>query len=124
MKQRFFKCNLCGNIVASVYDSGVPIVCCGQEMQEIIPGSVDASLEKHVPVYAVSNGKVHVRIGAEAHPMTPEHYIEWISIQTDKGNQRKTLKPGDTPDACFMLCEDENIEAVYAYCNLHGLWVK
>ncbi|HPE94528.1 MAG TPA: desulfoferrodoxin family protein [Bacillota bacterium] len=122
MEQRFFICKHCGNIIAFVKSSGVPVVCCGEKMQELIAGSVDASLEKHVPVYRVEGGKVLVTVGSVAHPMAPEHYIEWVSLQTKFGNQRKALKPGDKPEVCFSVCEDDEVEAVYAYCNLHGLW--
>ena len=124
MKQRFFKCNHCGNMIAMVKDKGVPVMCCGEKMQELIPGTVDASLEKHVPVYEVKGNIVTVTVGAVEHPMLDEHYIEWISIQTNKGNQRKALSPSDKPTACFALCDGEEVEAVYEHCNLHGLWKK
>lgn len=122
MEQKFLECKKCGNIVAVVKASGVSVVCCGEKMQEIIPGVVDASKEKHVPTYEVKNNRVYVSVGSITHPMSAEHYIEWISIQTNKGNQRKTLNPNDEPKAVFAVCEDEKVEAVYAYCNLHGLW--
>lgn len=122
MEQRFFICEHCGNIIAMVRDSGVPVVCCGEKMKEIIPGTTDAAVEKHVPVYTVEGNTVHVTVGAVEHPMQPEHYIEWISLQTRQGNQRKALKPGDAPRACFAICEGDEVEAVYAYCNLHSLW--
>ncbi len=110
MAQRFFICEHCGNIIAMVKDSGVPVVCCGQKMTELIPGTVDAALEKHVPVYEVEGNKVTVTVGAVEHPMIPEHYIEWIFIQTKLGNQRKVLKPADAPKACFALCEGDEVE--------------
>ena len=122
MEQRFFICTHCGNIIAMVRDKGVPVVCCGEKMKEIIPGTTDAAKEKHVPVYTVEKNKVSVKVGSVEHPMTAEHYIEWISIQTKQGNQRKCLKPGDKPEACFMICDGDEVEAVYAYCNLHSLW--
>jgi len=122
MKQRFFRCAHCGNIIAKVHDSGVAVVCCGEAMTEIIPSTTDASVEKHVPVYTIDGNKVHVSVGSIEHPMTEEHYIEWISLQTTSGNQRKLLKPGMKPEVCFALCEGDEIEAVYAYCNLHSLW--
>jgi superoxide reductase len=122
MNQKFYRCNLCGNIVAFVKDSGVPVVCCGENMTEIIPGTVDASLEKHVPVYSVEGNIVRVSVGAVEHPMLQEHFIEWVSIQTKQGNQRKELCPGEKPEVCFALCDGDEVEAVYAYCNLHGLW--
>ena len=93
MKQRFFICKHCGNLIAMVKDTGVPVVCCGEKMHELIPGTTDASVEKHVPVYAVEGSTVHVKVGEAEHPMLPEHYIEWISIQTKQGNQRKSCIP-------------------------------
>lgn len=122
MNQKFLKCSHCGNIVAVVKETGVPVMCCGEKMNEIIPGEVDASKEKHVPVYNVEGTKVVVKVGEVEHPMQDEHYIEWVSIQTKMGNQRKVLKPNDKPEVCFHICEGDEIEAVYAYCNLHGLW--
>ncbi|MBR7135671.1 MAG: desulfoferrodoxin [Clostridia bacterium] len=122
MEQRFFICQHCGNIVAMVKDKGVPMMCCGQKMTEIIPGTTEASTEKHIPVYTVEGNKVFVTVGAVEHPMTEEHYIEWVSLQTKFGNQRKPLKPGQPPKVCFSLCDGDQVEAVYAYCNLHSLW--
>ena len=122
MEQRFFICEHCGNIVAMVKDTGVPVMCCGQKMTEIIPGTTDAAVEKHVPVYQVEGNVVKVQVGSVDHPMLPEHFIQWVSIQTRQGNQRKALKPGGEPKVCFALCEGDEVEAVYAYCNLHGLW--
>lgn len=124
MEQKFFICEHCGNIIAVVKDAGVPIMCCGQKMKEIVPGTTDAAVEKHLPEYEVKNGKVYVKVGQVEHPMEEEHYIEWISIQTNKGNQRKVLRPEQKPEAVFAILEDETVEAVYAYCNLHGLWKK
>ena len=122
MEQKFYICEHCGKMVALVKESGVSVMCCGQKMTEIIPGTTDAAVEKHVPVYTVENNIVHVKVGEVEHPMTPEHFIEWVSIQTNQGNQRKALKPGDQPEICFALCDGDEVEAVYAYCNLHGLW--
>ena len=119
---KFYICKHCGNIVAMVKESGAPISCCGEKMSEIIPGTTDAAVEKHVPVIEVNGNTVTVTVGEVIHPMTPEHYIEWIAISTNKGNQRKPLKPGEEPKACFALCEGEQVEAAYAYCNLHSLW--
>ena len=119
---RFFRCEHCGNIIEMVNDSGVPVMCCGQKMTELIPGTVDAALEKHVPVYTVEGNKVMVTVGAVEHPMLPEHYIQWIAIETKQGSQRKALSPGEKPAACFTLCEGDELVAVYEYCNLHGLW--
>ena len=122
MSMKFYICKHCGNIVAMVKASGAPISCCGQKMTEIEAGTTDASVEKHVPVVEVKDGKVLVTVGTVAHPMAPEHYIERIDLCTDKGSQRKQLNPGDKPQACFALCEGEKVETAYAYCNLHSLW--
>ena len=122
MDQKFFICEKCGNIMAAVKESGVRVVCCGQKMTEIIPDTVEASREKHIPVYKVEGGKVNVNVGSVNHPMAEEHYIEWVSLQTKFGNQRKALKPGDAPNVCFSICEGDEVVSVYAYCNLHGLW--
>lgn len=122
MEQKCYICEHCGNIIAMVKDSGVPVMCCGQKMKEIIPGTVDAAMEKHVPVYRTEGNLVKVSVGATEHPMLPEHYIEWVSLQTRQGNQRKALHPGDKPEVCFAICEGDEVEAVYAYCNLHSLW--
>ncbi len=122
MDMKFYRCSHCGQIIALVKETGVPVICCGEPVQEIIPGETDASLEKHVPVYTVEGNCVHVCVGSAAHPMIPEHYIEWVAVQTKFGNQRKALSPGEKPEACFALCEGDEVQAVYAFCNLHSLW--
>ncbi|MDD6189527.1 MAG: desulfoferrodoxin family protein [Clostridiales bacterium] len=123
MENRFYICKHCGNIIGMVNSAGVPIVCCGEPMEELVPNSTDASQEKHVPVVTVDGDTVTVDIGSAAHPMLPEHYIEWVYLQTEHGGQRKALKPGQEPKAVFVLKDDKAI-AAYAYCNLHGLWVS
>ena len=122
MELKFFRCEHCGNIIEMVEDKGVPVVCCGQRMTELVAGTSDGAREKHVPVYEVKDNIVHVKVGEVAHPMIPEHYIEWTVLQTKNGVQRKELNPGDKPEACFALCDGDEVEAVYAYCNLPGLW--
>lgn len=122
MELKFYRCEHCGNIIAYVKSSGVPVVCCGEKMKELVPGTTDAAVEKHVPVYTVEGNVVNVKVGSVTHPMLEEHSIEWIALQTNKGNQRKILKPGEAPEANFYLGEGEEVEAVYEYCNLHGLW--
>lgn len=122
MEQKFYICEHCGNIIAKVKDTGVPVICCGQKMKELIPNTTDAAHEKHVPIYKIKDNKVFVEVGSTLHPMLDNHFIEWISIQTNFGNQRKTLSPGAEPKTEFALIDGEKIEAVYAYCNLHGLW--
>lgn len=122
MEQKFYICEHCGKIVAVVKESGVTVMCCGQKMKEIIPGTTEAATEKHIPVFSVENNIVKVKVGEVPHPMLPEHFIEWVSLQTKQGNQRKTLKPGDKPEVCFAICDGDEVESVYAYCNLHSLW--
>lgn len=122
MEMKFYICEICGQIIAKVKKTAVPVICCGQKMQEIVPGTNDASQEKHVPVYEVKDGKVVVTVGEVAHPMEEKHYIEWIAIKTKQGNQRKELKPGQEPKVCFSICENDEVEEVFAYCNLHSLW--
>lgn len=122
MELKFLKCEHCGNIVEMIEDKGVPVVCCGQRMTELVAGTSDGAREKHVPVYEVNGSTVLVKVGEVAHPMIPEHYIEWIVLQTKNGVQRRELKPGEKPEAIFSLCEGDEVVAVYAYCNLHGLW--
>ncbi|MBR2593525.1 MAG: desulfoferrodoxin [Firmicutes bacterium] len=124
MKQRFFKCSHCGNIIAMVEDKGVPVMCCGEKMQEIIPNSTDGARETHIPSVAQDGNLVIVNVGLDEHPMSVEHSIQWISIETEEGNQRKTLAPGRAAWAEFSLVEDDELIAVYAYCNRHGLWKK
>ena len=107
MEQKFYICKHCGNIIAKVKDAGVPVICCGEPMSEIVPGTTDAAVEKHVPAWTVENGIVHVKVGSVEHPMLPEHYIEWVSLHTKQGNQRKELHPGEKPEVCFALCEGD-----------------
>ncbi len=123
MEIRIYRCAKCGQMVATIKKKGCDIMCCGQAMEQLIPNTTDAAGEKHVPVYEVKDGVVSVKVGSVEHPMVDAHYIEWILLKTDKGNQRKTLAPGAAPAAQFALLPGEKVEAVYAYCNLHGLWM-
>ena len=122
MKQKFYICRHCGNIIAMICDHGVPVYCCGEKMKAMDPGSQDASQEKHVPVYEVKDGIVHVAVGSVEHPMTPEHYIQWICLETEHGIQYAHLDPDDKPQAKFALCSGDEVRAVYAFCNQHDLW--
>lgn len=118
----FYICEHCGNLVGMVKNSGVPMMCCGQKMTKLEPGTSDGAVEKHVPAFQVEGNRVCVTVGEVEHPMTDAHYIEWIAIQTKQGAQRKILSPSDAPKAEFLLTEEDSLVAVYAYCNLHGLW--
>lgn len=122
MEMKFYRCAKCGQIIAVVKGTPAPVMCCGEKMQEIVAGTTDASVEKHVPVYEVVGNIVNVTVGAAEHPMLEEHFIEWVSLKTKQGNQRKALKPGEPPKVSFAICEGDEVEAVYAYCNLHSLW--
>ncbi len=124
MEMKFYKCAHCGQMIAIVKETGVPVICCGEPMQEMVAGTTDAAVEKHVPQFEVKDGIVEVSVGEVEHPMLEEHYIEWIAVQTKQGNQRKALKPGEAPKACFALCDGDEVVAVYEHCNLHGLWKK
>lgn len=119
---KFYICPHCGNIVTKAKDAGVPVMCCGQKMEELVAGTTDAAVEKHVPIYTIDNGVVSVMVGEIEHPMIPEHFIEWVAVETDKGLKLTRLTDLDNPEAKFAILPDENIVAVYAYCNLHGLW--
>ena len=122
MKTKFYICEKCGNIIGKIKDSGVSVVCCGQKMTPIIPGTVEASIEKHLPVVKYEGNTVTANIGSVLHPMSEEHSISWIYLETNVGGQRKNLAPTDAPVASFALTDGEKPIAVYAYCNLHGLW--
>lgn len=118
---KFYVCAHCGNLVEMVSDAGVTPICCGEKMKELVPNTVEASGEKHIPAVQVGDGIVEVNVGSVDHPMADVHWIEWIQLVTDKGSYRKQLNPGEAPKASFLL-SDEKPLAVYAYCNLHGLW--
>ena len=119
---KIYRCTHCGNIAVLLHDAGVPLVCCGQKMEALIPGSVDAAQEKHVPAVTRTGSTVEVTVGSVEHPMLAEHWIEWILLETDKGFAVKHLTPDAQPAATFALAEGETAKTVYAYCNLHGLW--
>lgn len=153
MKDIFYRCEICGNIVGLIKSGGGTLVCCDQEMTKLLANTVDASKEKHVPAVSESEGKIKVDVGSALHPMVPEHYIEWIALVTDSNIEIAYLKPGMEPRAqftsyyqdektpftteneqeipncegqpCNFVCRDRTVNNgyVYAYCNLHGLWV-
>jgi len=121
-KAKFYICRTCGNLVGMINASGVPMMCCGKPMEALEPNTVEASGEKHVPAVTVEDGAVHVMIGSVEHPMVDVHYIEWVYLQTENGGQRISLKPGQAPKVTFLLGNEKPV-AVFAYCNLHGLWM-
>lgn len=116
-----YVCEHCGNLVETIHNAGVPLVCCGQKMKKVEAGTVEASHEKHIPVATVEGDLVRVAVGSVEHPMAEEHSILWVYLQTDRGGQRKCLEVGKAPTVTFALADEKPI-AVYAYCNLHGLW--
>lgn len=129
---KFYICSICGNLIEKIVDGDTTPSCCGKTMRELRPESTDGALEKHVPVFQYNKEEtdtskfkqVLVKIGAENHPMDKVHHIEWIEIETNKGTQRKILNVGDSPSTLFILEENEDLLNIYAYCNLHGLYVK
>ncbi len=119
----FMICKKCGNLITFAGDfKSTGLTCCGENMILLNANTTDASQEKHVPVIRTSGNTVTVCVGSAAHPMTPEHFIGIIAIETSQGKQIKPLKAGDEPKAVFALAEGESFKAAYAYCNLHGLW--
>ena len=128
--QKFFKCKHCGNMAGLVQDKGVPLVCCGEKMAELVANTVEASLEKHLPAISGESGAcscgcdcncLSVQVGSVLHPMEDAHHIAFVYVETEKGGQRKALKVGEEPKLDFCIVNDKPI-AVYAYCNLHGIW--
>ena len=120
--KKFFVCKHCGNMIGLLHDAGVPMMCCGEKMVELVPNTTDAAQEKHVPVATVEGNKVVVNVGSVDHPMLDEHWIQWVYLETDKGGHRKVLNPGEKPNVVFALKKKKKPLAVYEYCNLHGLW--
>lgn len=117
---KFYICNHCGNIITKLTDSGVPVMCCGEEMAELVPGSKEAAIEKHKPVIVEEDGKKYAVVGSTIHPMTNEHYIEWIVVDYGDHYRVHHLKPNDEPKV--KLCKHCTPVDIFAYCNLHGLW--
>ena len=116
----FYRCPDCGEIVMLVKKGGCTPMCCGHAMTELKANTTDAAQEKHVPVVVKGEYEIDVKVGSVPHPMTAEHYIEWIAVESKRGMKIKYLTPEDKPDEIF--CNSGDAVAVYAYCNLHGLW--
>ena len=119
--QKFYICETCGNLVGKIDDGRVPMMCCGNPMKELVPNTVEASSEKHLPVYVLNNNLLEVTIGSTMHPMSEEHNISWVYVETEKGGQRKMLRVNEEPKTIFSLVDDKPL-SIFAYCNLHGLW--
>ena len=121
-ERNFFKCSICGKIVGLIEDGGGALACCGKDMEQLLPNSVDAAQEKHVPVAErACDGKLFVEVGSVPHPMTEEHHISWIAVVQGQTTQRVILDKTSQPSASF--CVGDEPLTVYAYCNLHGLWM-
>jgi len=120
-RQKFFLCKRCGNMVGLIDNRGVPMMCCGEKMAELVPNTVEASVEKHLPVITISGDSITVAVGSVPHPMEEAHNIPFVYVETERGGQRKCLKVGEAPIHTFCFSNDTPV-AVYAYCNLHGLW--
>ena len=120
----FYICKHCGNIIGFAKNTGVSVYCCGEEMTKIVPNTMEASVEKHIPQVEVNGNKVRVTVGSTLHPMEEGHHIAWVAMETEQGNQRKPLNVNGEPVIEFAICEGDRVKNVYAYCNLHGLWKK
>lgn len=120
MTTKFYKCETCGNVVVKLVDSKVPVMCCGKKMVELVPNTVDASNEKHVPVVTMLDDKrMKVEVGSVAHPMEAAHHIAFIYVEMENGGIKVDLT--DKPEAIIYIGDQKPV-AVYEYCNLHGLW--
>lgn len=121
--KKIYKCGVCGNIVEHLHNGGGTLSCCGQPMNKLDEVTADTSVEKHVPFIEKTGTGYRVRVGEnQAHPMLEAHYILWIELDTDNGTYRNFLKPGDQPQAEFMITQEETVTGAREYCNLHGLW--
>jgi len=119
--QKFYLCEICGNMVGLIKDEGPPMSCCGDDMTELVPNTVEASTEKHLPAVNVIDDCISVSVGSVPHPMEDGHHITFVFMETARGGQRKRLDIGAAPAVTFLVSDDKPV-AVFAYCNLHGLW--
>lgn len=123
MNTKYYKCDACGQVIAVIKKGIGTITCCNKEMTEIIPKMTDKGLmEKHVPTYERKKDKITVKVGNILHPSNKDHYIEWVSLVTNKGFYFKTLKPKEEPEVTFNVDSDEEVEEISSYCNLHSLY--
>lgn len=120
---QIFRCRRCGNIIVHLRDTGAPVVCCGANMELLVPSFVDNFAEKHVPVLRREGDRLTVKVGRIVHPMVEDHYIQWILLQQENGFQLRWLNPDDAPSCVFKLNEENSPVHVFAFCNVHGLWM-
>ena len=118
------QCKHCGNVITKLTSAQVPVKCCGEEMHVLEAGVTDAAQEKHVPAVTVEGSLVKVDVGSVTHPMTAEHFIQWVVVETERDALIHWFHPEEAPEVVFALAEGQTAKAVYAYCNLHGLWKK
>lgn len=121
MAREFYRCNVCENLVGLIHKGGGQLICCGEPMEILKANTTEAAQEKHVPVFELKGDKLHVKIGDVPHPMTPEHWIQWIMVTQDGHTQRTELTPDDAPEATFII-DGKKPFVVCEYCNLHRLW--
>lgn len=122
---KHFVCRNCGNLVATIQFSGLPLGCCNERMTELVPNVSDASREKHTPTVSREGRKVTVKVGTadNSHPQTGEHAIAWVCLVTTRGSHRGELRPEGKAEIDFYLADGERVIRAFAYCNKHGLWV-
>lgn len=119
---KLLKCTLCGDTVIAQKNN--LFNCCNEEMQEVLPNKTEAATEKHIPVVNMEKNIATILVGEIPHPMTEEHYIEWIYIVTNLREIKYNLKPNDKPEVKLTLEKNEILKEVYSYCNLHSLWLN
>ena len=119
MELKLYRCAHCGNIAFKVVDKGVPLMCCGQKMEELVPNTTDGALEKHVPQVTRDGNHVTVQVGSTIHPMLEEHYIQFIAAVSGNKVTFQITKPGEEP---VMKTGGAEPVTAYEYCNLHGYW--
>lgn len=124
MMKKFFQCEICGKIVQVESDGKGSLQCCGKPMTEMTANSKEAAVEKHIPEVSAHDNTISVVVGSVLHPATEAHHIDWIYLESQNGGQFRHLNPLEEPKAEFVLAAGDQAKAVYAYCNLHGLWVK
>ncbi len=119
---KFYKCNICGNVVDLVVEGGGTLVCCGEDMELLTPKEMEEGSEKHLPVATLNGNKLTVRVGSVPHPMEENHFINFILLKYNGKVGRKDLNPGEAPEKTFTIDEDFTEIEIYEYCNVHGLW--